>query len=82
MEWKIPIGWRRFRYENEDFPKAQETDFEQYKNETSRPLLIGNRDDMYKQIFEIESDGTSSIRKFGYKLSRSRWWFNGTVEKE
>ena len=46
------------------------------------PLLIGNRNDMYKQIFEIENDGTSSIRKFGYKLSRSRWWFNGTVEKE
>ena len=46
------------------------------------PLLIGNRNDMYKQIFEIESNGTSSIRKFGYKLSRFRWWFSGTVEKE
>ena len=46
------------------------------------PLLIGNRNDMYKQIFEIESNGTSSIRKFGYKLSRSRWLGNGAVEKE
>jgi hypothetical protein len=82
MEWKIPIGWRRFRYENEDFPKAMKADFEQHKDETTRPLLIGNRNDMYKQIFEIESNGTSSIRKFGYKLSRSRWWFSGTVEKD
>jgi hypothetical protein len=46
------------------------------------PLLIGNRNDMYKQIFEIESNGTSSIRKFEYKLSRSRWLGNGAVEKE
>jgi hypothetical protein len=82
MEWKIPIGWRRFRYENEDFPKAMKADFEQHKDETTRPVLIGNRNDMYKQIFEIESNGTSSIRKFGYKLSRSRWWFSGTVEKD
>jgi hypothetical protein len=37
---------------------------------------------MYKQIFAIESDGTASVSKFGYKLSRSRWWINGTVEKE
>ena len=47
-----------------------------------RPLLIGNRNDMYKQIFAIESDGTASVSKFGYKLSRSRWWLKGTVEKE
>ena len=25
---------------------------------------------------------TAAIRKFGYKLSRSRWWLKGTVEKE
>lgn len=39
----------------------------------SRPLFIGGRDAAYTQTFEIESDGTSSIRKFKYKFERSRW---------
>ena len=82
LEWKIPIGWKRFQYDGEDFPRANGVDFAKHKDETSRKLLIGNREDMYKQIFEIESDGTAVIRKFGYKLSRSRWRINGTVEKE
>jgi hypothetical protein len=82
MEWKIPIGWKRFRYDDDDTPLSDHPDFERNNDITSRPLLIGNRNDMYKQIFEIESNGTSSIRKFGYKLSRSRWLGNGAVEKE
>ena len=82
MEWKIPIGWKRVWFDEDDTPLADKPDYERNNNITSRPLLIGNRNDMYKQIFEIENDGTSSIRKFGYKLSRSRWWFNGTVEKD
>ena len=82
MEWKIPIGWKRFMHDEDDSVRADDPDFERHYNISSRPLLIGNRNDMYKQIFAIESDGTASVSKFGYKLSRSRWWLKGTVEKE
>jgi hypothetical protein len=82
LEWKVPIGWRRFRSDDEKYGIGEYADYERHNDKASRPLLIGNRNDMYKQIFAIESDGTASVSKFGYKLSRSRWWLKGTVEKE
>ena len=82
LEWKVPIGWRRFRSDDEKYGIGEYADYERHNDKASRPLLIGNRNDMYKQIFTIESDGTASVSKFGYKLSRSRWWLKGTVEKE
>jgi hypothetical protein len=82
MEWKIPIGWRRFRYENENYVEALDCDYEIYKDDNSRKLLIGNREDLYKQIYVIDERGTASVSKFGYRLSRSRWLPSGTVEKE
>ncbi len=30
----------------------------------------------------IESDGTSSVDKFGYRLTRGRWSRKGTVKKQ
>ena len=82
MEWKIPIGWRRFRYENENYVEALDCDYEIYNDDNSRKLLIGNREDLYKQIYVIDERGTASVSKFGYRLSRSRWLPSGTVEKE
>ena len=36
-------------------------------------LLIGNSEDAYTQVFSITENGTSSVEKFGYRLTRSRW---------
>ena len=47
----------------------------------SRPLFIGGRDAAYPQTFEIESNGTSSIQKFGHKLERNRWLPFGFVSQ-
>ena len=55
--------------------------FEIYTNKMSRPLLIGGRTDAYVQTFRIDSDGTTTIEKFGWRMTRSRWSFSGTVEK-
>ena len=41
--------------------------------------FIGSSEDAFSQTFNIESDGTSSIRKFGYKLERNRWLPFGIV---
>ena len=73
LTWKVPIGWRRMRRGYENQLAALEVDYALYDNAKSRPLLIGGREDAYAQTFEIESNGTSSIRKFGYKLERNRW---------
>ena len=77
--WKVPIGWRRLRYENDSFASAVNYDYECHRNEQSRPLLIGNSEDAYTQVFSITENGTSSVEKFGYRLTRSRWSIWGEV---
>ena len=79
LTWKVPIGWRRIRQGDETLFATRQIDYALYDNYKSRPLLIGGREDAYAQTFEIESDGTSSIRKFGYKLERNRWLPFGIV---
>ena len=83
MVWKIPIGWKRFSNENDDNDKelVNGCDYEFHENTSSRPLLIGGRTDAYTQTFRIDNDGTTTIEKFGWRMTRSRWSFSGTVEK-
>jgi hypothetical protein len=80
--WKIPIGWKRFLYVDEEPRRiAYECDYENYANNLSRPLLIGGRTDVYTQTFRIDSDGTTTVEKFGWRMTRSRWSTSATVEK-
>ncbi|MBO7685827.1 MAG: hypothetical protein J6V72_05560 [Kiritimatiellae bacterium] len=82
LTWKIPIGWKRFLYEDQEARgPTYECDYESYTNKLSRPLLIGGRTDAYIQTFRIDSDGTTTIEKFGWRMTRSPWSFSGTVEK-
>ena len=52
-----------------------------HRDQGSRPLLIGNSEDAYTQTFKILPSGESSVEKFGYRLTRSRWSFSGEVIK-
>ena len=79
LTWKVPIGWRRMLRGYENQLAAHEVDYALYDNKDSRPLLIGGREDAYTQTFKIESNGTSSIRKFGYNLERNRWLPFGSI---
>ena len=82
LVWKIPIGWKRLRYVDEnDATRVYECDYESRTNKTTRPLLIGGRTDVYTQTFRIDSDGTTTIEKFGWRMTRSRWSTSATVEK-
>ena len=81
LEWKIPIGWKRCLFEGDGEPGNGELEHELHGEPTSRPLLIGGSEDAYLQTFKIESNGTSSVEKFGYRLSRYRWWPFGEVVK-
>ena len=82
LEWKIPIGWARFSSESDNASRTTSCDYELFMNKRSRPLLIGNREDAYKQIYTIDDDGTSAVEKFGYKLSRNRFSLTGTVSEK
>lgn len=79
--WKIPIGWKRLLYDGDDSIVATAPDFARHMDRSSRPLLIGGRDDAYIQKFEILPDGASAVEKFGYRLQRSRWSINGSVSR-
>ena len=79
LVWKIPIGWKRMMYEGDDIGSAEEADYALYGGQGSRPLLIGNREDAYTQTFKILPSGESSVEKFRYRLTRSRWSFSGEV---
>ena len=79
MTWKIPIGWKRLLFDGDDTTLAMGVDYERHMDNGSRPLLIGGREDAYTQFFLIDSDGSSAVEKFGYKLQRSRLAVSGTV---
>ena len=81
LVWKIPIGWIRFQSENNPQDWAFECDYERHRDASSRPLLVGGRTDAYTQTFSIDSSGTTALEKFGWRMTRSRWSFSGTVEK-
>ena len=81
LVWRIPIGWKRMMYDGDDYPFADKPDYALYKGQGSRPLLIGNSEDAYTQIFTISPYGKSSVQKFGYRLTRSRWRTSGKVIK-
>ena len=82
LVWKIPIGWQRLQFDGDDFTHMENPDFEQWGNSSSRPLLIGGSEDSYLQVFEIDENGTASVEKFGYRLSRARTSFQGVVTKQ
>ena len=60
---------------------VDECDYESRTNKTTRPLLIGGRTDVYTQTFRIDSEGTTTVEKFGWRMTRSRWSTSATVEK-
>ena len=72
LTWNIPIGWGRLMSDRDTFGALQTPDYEAHTNNTSRPLLIGGRTDLYTQKFQIDDDGTARVEKFGHWLSRSR----------
>ena len=79
LVWRIPIGWKRLLSDYDDAVWATDYDHEEYNNPMSRPLRIGNSEDAYVQTFLISENGTSSVEKFGHRLTRSRWSFFGEV---
>ena len=81
LVWKIPIGWKRMLYDDDNIGSAEYPDYALYDDDTSRRLLIGNSEDAYTQTFMILSSGESYVQKFGYRLTRSRWSFSGEVIK-
>ena len=81
LVWKIPIGWKRLRYENDPADTTTVCDYERHLDVTSRPLLIGGRTDAYLETFRIDADGTMSVEKFGWRLIRTRLSIWGTVER-
>ena len=82
LVWKIPIGWKRLRYvDDNEATRVYECDYESRTNKTTRPLLIGGRTDVYTQTFRIDSEGTTTVEKFGWRMTRSRWSTSATVEK-
>ena len=82
LVWKIPIGWTRIQSEEDtNITSIVTCDYERYRDANSRPLLIGGRTDAYTQTFSIDSSGTTTLEKFGWRMTRSRWSFSGTVEK-
>ena len=81
MRWKIPIGWVRRLPNGGNQDLAREPNYERHTDESSRPLLIGGSPETYMQVFEIDTEGTASVEKFGYRLERSRWSFTGEVIK-
>ena len=72
LEWKIPVGWVRITRDERDFMSVESGEFECHGNPDSRLLLIGGREDVYKQIMTIDEDGTAKVEKFGHWLSRGR----------
>ena len=81
LVWKVPIGWKRIRYENDPQWRVLTPDYEYDMNTNSRPLLIGGRTDAYTQTFHIDAEGRTTLEKFGWRMTRSRWSLSGTVEK-
>ena len=81
LTWKIPIGWKRLRYAGDDSTYADTPDYLYHMRENSRPLLIGNREDAYLQVFNIDANGMASVEKFGYRLQRPRLDFSGNIIK-
>ena len=72
MSWKIPIGWHRktLSIGTNDF-FVDRADVEDSSDRKSRPLLIGGRMDVYKQVRHIDSNGVYRTDKFGHWISRS-----------
>jgi len=82
LVWKIPIGWTRLQNEEDtNITRIVNCDYERYRDANSRPLLIGGRTDAYTQTFSIDASGTTTLEKFGWRMTRSRWSFSGTVEE-
>ena len=73
MNWKIPIGWHRIRSDYADGKQLYGPDYERCKDDKSRKLLIGGRNDKYMQNRYIDENGTYRTEKFGHWISRSRW---------
>ena len=69
------------RQGDETLMATDKIDYARLRDESSRPLFIGGREDAYTQTFKIEVNGTSSIRKFGYMLERNRWLPFGFVSQ-
>ena len=72
LEWDIPIGWFRMLTEDDMMHVISDYEYENCRDITTRPLLIGGSIDAYKQIFTISEDGTASVEKHGHILSRRK----------
>ncbi len=72
MSWKIPVGWHRKTLSGgtNDFFRGG-ADVEMLGYARSRPLLIGGRKDVYKQVRHIDENGVFRTDKFGHWISRS-----------
>ena len=73
MNWKIPIGWHRIASGYCDGCPLYDPDYERCKDDKSRKLLVGGRNDKYMQTRHIDANGTYRTEKFGHWISRSRW---------
>lgn len=71
LVWNIPIGWGRLPSDDYAFRQLLSPEYEGCTNNTTRPLLIGGKTDLYKQTFRIDETGTARVDKFGHWLSRS-----------
>ena len=72
LTWNIPIGWGRLQSDRDVFGSLPGPEYARHKDNTSSPLLIGGRSDLYTQTFQISENGTARVDKFGHWLSRSR----------
>ena len=82
LVWKIPIGWKRMQSEEDtNITMIVNCDYERHGDANSRPLLIGGRTDAYTQTFSIDANGTTTLEKFGWRMTRSRPSISGTVER-
>lgn len=71
LVWNIPIGWGRLPSDDYAFRQLLSPEYEGCANNTTRPLLIDGKTDLYKQTFRIDETGTARVDKFGHWLSRS-----------
>ena len=80
LEWDIPIGWFRMRFDDDMDKIITMEEFVDPNDSGLRKMLIGGRIDAYKQVFSISEDGTASVEKHGHTMSRSRFcrvWLDG-----
>ena len=73
LTWKIPIGWRpAWNGSGTSWPVGVEP-LEDFR---CGRAIVADSEDLYCQVFGMESDGTASISKFGHVIVRGT---NGVI---